>query len=79
MVGGQRGEFVSYFTPLMMAAHMGRLDLIEALLKHGADPKLKESKGRNLINYIRVGKNPDIEEAAISLANKHCGCKLGAE
>ena len=38
---------VNHFTPLMMAASRGYAEVIELLLKYGADPTLRDTRGQN--------------------------------
>lgn len=76
LVSGKKGVYVEGMTPLMIASFHGRLDLIEELLKSGADPLIRDYKGRNFIGYIKAGKKSDIQTEAITLANKYCKCEL---
>jgi len=43
----------SGFTPLMCASCYGRVDIVEVLLKHGADKEALESKGFNATDFAR--------------------------
>jgi ankyrin repeat protein len=40
-------------TALMVAARMGKIDLVNLLLQNGADPNLKDIKGNNAINKAK--------------------------
>jgi hypothetical protein len=48
------------FTPLMIAASKGKEDMVNELLKHGADPKLKSTAGKTALQYAM--KKPEIAE-----------------
>ena len=62
-----QGRIISGVTPLMVAAASGRMDLVEALLKNGADPSLTDELGRTVRDSVVVGKNPGIEARLIEL------------
>ncbi|KAG9254521.1 ankyrin repeat protein [Emericellopsis atlantica] len=44
------------WTPLMEAALWGRLEVVKYLLNHGADPRVKDRKGRNAYFYSRPSR-----------------------
>lgn len=76
LVSGKKGVYVEGMTPLMIASFHGRLDLMEELLKSGADPLIRDYKGRNFIGYIKTGKKSEIQAEAITLANRYCKCDI---
>jgi hypothetical protein len=39
------------YAPLMHAAHIGRLDMCQLLVKYGANPKLSDHGRNNLLDY----------------------------
>lgn len=41
-------------TPLMLACKYGHMALVELLLKHGADPFIKDNQGKNSFDYTDV-------------------------
>lgn len=47
------------FTVLMVAAAMGRQDIVSALLQAGADPTLTEGQGLNAVHLTTLGRQPD--------------------
>jgi ankyrin repeat protein len=47
-------------TPLMLAASLGDVPDIELLVKHGADPTLKDWNGRTAQDYARTRNNQNI-------------------
>ena len=53
-------------TPLMAAASVGRVEIIQTLLDHEADPTLKDKKDRTALDYARSRKR----DAAIKLLEK---------
>jgi ankyrin repeat protein len=48
------------WTPLHGAAGMGRADLVEVLLKHGADRTLKDGRGMTPLQVAEAAKKDDI-------------------
>lgn len=44
-------------TPLMLAANEGKLEMVEALLKAGAQVHLKDSGGKSVLSYASSSKN----------------------
>lgn len=49
--GGKYG-----FTPLMSAAVQAKKDIIEFLLTEGANPNLKDDKGRTALDHVKDGR-----------------------
>ncbi|KGX91898.1 ankyrin repeat domain-containing protein [Pontibacillus marinus] len=49
-------------TPLMRLAEDGHVDLVETLLKHGADPTLENNAGWNAIRFARAEGHYDVLE-----------------
>ncbi len=47
-------------TPLMAVAKTGRLDIAKVLLQHGANPNLKDAKGKTALNYAAENRNHNI-------------------
>lgn len=50
-------------TPLMFAARFNRVDIIEVLLKNGADKKTKDEKGYTALKYAEQSKANDAIQA----------------
>ncbi len=48
------------FTPLMMAAKKGRLDLVKYLIMNGADPDIKTTRGYTAKNYAEHNRHIEI-------------------
>jgi ankyrin repeat protein len=51
------------YTALMWAAHNGRADIVQALLSHGADPKLKGKDGKTAADIAKARGYPVILQA----------------
>ncbi len=49
-------------TPLMEAAAVGRLEMVELLLKHGADISVVSSEGTNAFHYAVVNSKHDVAQ-----------------
>jgi uncharacterized protein len=47
-------------TPLHEAAHIGRVDLVQLLLEHGADPAARDGKGRTAADFAREGGHSEV-------------------
>lgn len=71
MMAKEGREVIDGVTPLMVAAFSGEIDLIESLLKNGADPSLVDQKGRNAYSYAIFGKNPTIEPKMRELSKRY--------
>ncbi|SHI60588.1 ankyrin repeat domain-containing protein [Flavobacterium terrae] len=50
-------------TPLMFAARFNRVDIIEILLKNGADKKTKDDKGYTALKYAEQSRANDAIQA----------------
>lgn len=50
------------FTPLMTAAAEGQLKVVQLLLKHGADPSLKDKDGDTAASFAKQKGHPDVVE-----------------
>jgi hypothetical protein len=80
-VGEHEGGYLGSGAPLWNAAAVGRLDIVELLLDHGADPNLPEEqiapKGRAL--YAAVSRTLRDREAAprARRVSESAGRKLG--
>ena len=47
------------WTPLMLAAIYGHPKICEMLLALGADPSLKDNKGKTALDYARANNKPE--------------------
>ena len=47
-------------TPLMVAIHRCSADMVHQLLKNGADPEAKDSKGRTAMHHAAQSEQPDL-------------------
>jgi ankyrin repeat protein len=56
-------------TPLGMAARWGQLDMVEYLLKQGADPNLSGASWSTPIEWARKKENAEIEQILASYVN----------
>jgi ankyrin repeat protein len=63
-------------TPLMLAARYGSVALVELLLRHGARPNLRDSKGRRSLDYVK-GNRAIIRVLKRRGARKGTGVPLG--
>jgi uncharacterized protein len=61
--GGSHG-----FTPLMEAAFNGQADMVETLLRHGADPGLRDEEGRTAADHARARGHGAVAERLGSAA-----------
>lgn len=50
-------------TALMLASDMGRLDMVDALLKMGADVSLKDNNGHSAFDYAQKNQYSTVAEA----------------
>ena len=50
-------------TPLMLAAHYGRREVVELLLREGAEPLARNQQGLNAIDFALLAHRPDVAEA----------------
>jgi len=48
------------FYPLMRAARTGNLELVKALIAHGADVNVKDAKGRSVLQYAKEGRGTQL-------------------
>ena len=53
-VNARQGEGDLGFTPLMEAAFNGQIDMVETLLRHGADRGLEDSNGQTAADHARA-------------------------
>lgn len=56
------------FTPLMEAAYNGQVDMVEILLQHGADPRLRDEEGRTAADHARAQGHASLAERLGSMA-----------
>ena len=54
-------------TPLHPAAYNGHLEVIQLLLRHGADKELKRKDGEKPVNIVCRGGNKEHNKAAITV------------
>jgi ankyrin repeat protein len=52
-------------TPLMLAAQNAKLDVVELLLKAGANPKAKDAAGRTALDYARKADVGDYRKQSV--------------
>lgn len=50
-------------TPLMLAAHYGRREVVELLLREGAEPLARNQQGLNAIDFAMLARRADVAEA----------------
>ena len=50
-------------TPLMLAAHYGRREVVELLLREGAEPLARNQQGLNTIDFAMLANRVDVAEA----------------
>jgi len=62
MINARSGKGDYEMTPLMLAAENERQDLADVLLTLGADPTLKDSKGRTAYKIAKENGNSDMKE-----------------
>lgn len=63
-------------TVLMILAGKGETDEVDAALKAGADPSLKDTQGRTALDYLRLGdcgKSPIRDEVLTWMSSEGCG------
>ena len=53
-------------TPLQRAAMIGHLEVVQLLLRHGADKKLKTIGGRKPVDFVCVNTSNEQHKAAIT-------------
>lgn len=56
------------FTPLMEAAYNGQVDMVEILLQHGADPRLRDGEGRTAADHAHAQGHASLAERLGSMA-----------
>ena len=68
------------FTALMVAATMGRLDMVDALLSAGADPTLSEEQGLTAVHLAALGRQPGMDYTAVldALLSRAAGSDLAS-
>jgi len=49
-------------TPLMLAAHYGRREVVQLLLREGAEPLARNQQGLNAIDFAMLARRPDVAE-----------------
>ena len=54
-VNARQGQDEGGFTSLMEAALNGQLDMVELLMRHGADPFMKDHDGKTAADHARAG------------------------
>ncbi len=64
-LGGDVNSIHAGLTPLMRAAVRNRLELVDALLKAGADPQIKSNKGETASNLASLTGNKELMETLI--------------
>ncbi len=64
-LGGDVNSFQAGLTPLMRAAVRNRTEIVESLLKAGADPQLKSNKGETAANLASLTGNKELLEMLI--------------
>lgn len=57
---GHWNNFMALGTPLHTAAENGRVDFVKFLLDHGADPKLRDTKGFLPIDNAKNKNHPEV-------------------
>jgi len=50
-------------TPLMLAAHYGRREVVQLLLREGAEPLARNQQGLNAIDFALLARRTDVAEA----------------
>ena len=60
---------ISGVTPLMYAAKLGNIDIVHLLLKHHANPSLKDNEGRLAEYFAFINNHPDIVKLFKQRAN----------
>jgi ankyrin repeat protein len=53
-VNARQGRTDGGFTPLMEAAFNGQVEMVELLLRHGADPSMKDDDGKTAADHARA-------------------------
>lgn len=61
-VNARQGRGAGGFTPLMEAAFNGQVDMVEALLSHGADRSLQDEDGRTAADHARARGHAELAE-----------------
>jgi ankyrin repeat protein len=54
-VNARQGQGEGGFTPLMEASLNGQVDMVELLMRHGADPFMKDDDGKSAADHARAG------------------------
>eukprot|EP00644_Phytophthora_capsici_P005349 jgi/Phyca11/97312/e_gw1.1.1288.1 len=60
-----RDEFANGFSPLVLAASLGNVDLIQLLLRFGADVNFETSRGRTPLSEACIAQDPVIVKMLI--------------
>lgn len=67
-VDARQGHGSLGFTPLMEAAFNGQVDMVEALLAHGADPGLQDDHSQTAADHVRAQGHAALAERLGSAA-----------
>jgi uncharacterized protein len=67
-VNARQGGSDFGFTPLMEAAYNGQVDMVEMLLQHGADLRLRDEEGRTAADHARAQGHASLAERLGSMA-----------
>lgn len=61
---------INGWTPLLKASSLGRIQMVEELLEHGADPLLADSKGENCLDKAKKFERMDIFNLLVNHLNQ---------
>lgn len=63
----------SDFTPLLFAASLGRVDMASVLLQHGADTKVKDSRGKTPLMVAKEARKDEIVRLLLAASDQPSG------